>query len=60
MLNLNEIDRKWVDALKPYYGGGTVPLYHNPDGTVDASRTIQRFAESHDVQPLQQPAAPGA
>lgn len=36
-------DRKWIDALKPYLGGGIVPVYTNPDGTVNAARTIDNF-----------------
>lgn len=33
-------DRKWLNALKPYVGGGIVPLYRSADGTVDAVKTI--------------------
>jgi hypothetical protein len=37
---LNESDQKWIDALKPFWGGGTVPFWRNEDGTINAARTI--------------------
>ena len=33
---MNEQDSKWVDALKPYWGGGIVPNWKLADGSVDA------------------------
>lgn len=33
-------DRKWLDALKPYFGGGIIPLYRGEDGSVDAVKTV--------------------
>jgi len=42
-------DRKWVDALKPYIGGGIVPFYTLPDGSVDAQKTIDSFCMLNDV-----------
>lgn len=49
---LNERDRQWVNALKPYLGGGIVPIWFNGDGTVNAERTIDSFCEFKDAHKL--------
>lgn len=51
---LGEQDRKfvddlWLDALRPYVGGGIVPFYRTPAGAVDAARTIDAFMRMHNV-----------
>jgi hypothetical protein len=37
---VNEHDEKWVNALRPYVGGGLVPFYRAADGSIDAVKTI--------------------
>ena len=46
---MQDVDQKWVDALRPYWGGGIVPLFKNADGTVNAERTMEHFARMHRV-----------
>jgi len=36
----NKIDDKWMDAIAPYWGGGIVPNWKLPDGSVDAQKTV--------------------
>jgi hypothetical protein len=33
-------DQKWINALKPFWGGGTVPFWRDEDGSIDAQKTI--------------------
>lgn len=40
MIFMNDNDKKWMDALRPYWGGGVVPNWKLSNGEVDASRTI--------------------
>ena len=42
-----DCDQKWVDAMKPYWGGGIVPVYYNADKSVNAERTLENFAKAH-------------
>lgn len=51
-MKLDEVDRRWVDALKPYVGGGFVPIYRNDDGSVDTVYTIDRFCEMHGIEKI--------
>ena len=52
-LPLNDRDRAWVDAMRRYMGDGTgcVPIYRNPDGTVNANATIDRLMQMYDIKP---------
>jgi hypothetical protein len=34
------VDEKWIQALKPYWGGGIVPVWKLEDGSIDAQKTI--------------------
>lgn len=43
---MNPIDHKWIAALKPYWGGGTVPFWAQKDGSVDAAKTIDWMMEA--------------
>lgn len=36
------MDDKWIEALRPYNGGGIVPVWKLADGTIDAVKTIDR------------------
>lgn len=40
---MNKIDTSWIDALRPYLGGGIVPCYYKPDGTIDPVKTVDQF-----------------
>lgn len=40
------MDEKWIAALKSYWGGGIVPFWKLPDGTVDAAKTIDHMMRS--------------
>jgi hypothetical protein len=44
---MNITDEKWIDALGPYLGGGNVPYFTSPDGSVDAEKTMENFAKLH-------------
>jgi hypothetical protein len=48
---MNDCDRKWIDALKPYVADGLLPLYRLDDGTLDAAATIARFCQMHEIVP---------
>ena len=37
----NAVDQKWIDALRPWWGGGTVPFWRLPDGSIDATKTVE-------------------
>ena len=45
-MEMNEQDSKWVDALKPYWGGGIVPIYWANGGGIDAQATIDRLMQA--------------
>lgn len=45
MADSKNSDDKWINALRPYLGGGVVPTYKNPDGSVDAEKTIDNFCK---------------
>lgn len=47
---MNEQDRKWVDALKPYWGGGLVPTWKLADGSVDAAKTLDWLMAAFGVE----------
>jgi hypothetical protein len=47
-MKLSDSDRKWIDALRPYWGGGIVPVFRMPDGSVDAVKTIDRMMQSRE------------
>jgi len=49
---MDPCDKKWIDALKPYLGGGIVPIFRISDGSVDAQRTLERFAEMKGIHKL--------
>ena len=46
---MDATDKKWINALKPYLGGGIVPYFRLSDGTVDAEKTMEAFCKAHDV-----------
>lgn len=59
-------DQKWIDALKPYWGGRQVPFWRNTDGTVDAAQTIDYMMRTRgekkvgaNGEPLEWPAEEG-
>lgn len=45
MAEVNEVDDKWLKALEPYLGGGIVPYFRSPDGSIDAEKTLENFAK---------------
>jgi hypothetical protein len=51
---MNEIDAKWISALKRYWGEGKgpVPFYRLPDGSVDAVQTLDRLLQAYGWKPL--------
>jgi len=36
----NETDKKWIEAIRPYWGSGMVPYWVNGDGSIDAQKTV--------------------
>ena len=46
---MNEIDQKWLDALKPYLGGGIVPIFFSGVGEIDAEKTIEHMCMLHGI-----------
>lgn len=54
MEQLNARDQAWIEALRPYLGGGIVPIFRNDDGTVNAAKTIGQFCKlkgAHKLDP---------
>jgi len=49
---MNSIDQKWLDAIRPYWGGGTVPFWSSQSGEVDADKTIDRMMKSRSQKKL--------
>lgn len=54
-MNINPIDDKWLDALKRYLGDGSkkgiVPFYRNPDGSIDANKTLDGVMGMYNIKP---------
>lgn len=46
---VNEMDRRWIDALSRYVGNGILPFYMDDLGVVDADATVDRFCEMHGI-----------
>lgn len=52
MPKLSDIDVGWINALKPYLGGGIVPIYRKPDGSIDAEKTMDQFCSLYGLKKL--------
>jgi hypothetical protein len=53
VLNLNPIDKAWIDALRRFMGDGhgPVPFYSNPDGSVNAEKTVEAAFSLYGIKP---------
>lgn len=55
MQQLNECDRKWIDAIRRYWGDGSamvpVPTWKLPDGSVDAVQTLDWLMHAYKIAP---------
>jgi hypothetical protein len=52
MTMATEQDEKWIDALKPYWGGGIVPFWKLADGGIDAAKTIDHLMRAKDAKKI--------
>jgi hypothetical protein len=52
-MKLNSMDEKWIAALRRFVGDGTgpVPMWLNPDGSVNAEKTVDRAFEMYNIKP---------
>jgi hypothetical protein len=51
-MGYNEIDRKWLDALKILYSvdKAVLPFWKNQDGSVDAVLTLTKFLTLQNIK----------
>lgn len=52
---MNEIDKKWIDAIRPFIGAGRptqpVPVFKTPTGEVDAALTLKNIFAMFGIKP---------
>jgi hypothetical protein len=53
-MRFNIIDQGWVDALRRFMGDGKgpVPVWKNPDGTVNAQKTVECAFGLYNIKPV--------
>jgi hypothetical protein len=42
-------DRKWIEAIRDWWGSPIVPIYKLPDGSVNAAATLYRLMQAHGI-----------
>lgn len=58
MPKISDTDAGWINALKPYLGGGIVPIYRKPDGSINAEATMDQFCRLHGLKKMDSNGAP--